>query len=90
MNEQQQVQIKASDERVIPNYSNHIQISHTPEEFVLELFSVYPPQGALISRVVISPAHAKRLLQALNENVGKFEQSFGEIKAAAIPFKLNV
>jgi hypothetical protein len=31
------------------------------------------------SRIIMAPEHAKRLLKALEDNVSKYENSFGEI-----------
>ena len=35
------------------------------------------------SRVILSPQHAKRLVAALEENVGRYEKNFGEIEGRA-------
>lgn len=83
---QQQIQIKASEERIVPTYANRIQIAHTAEEFVLEMFAMFPPQGVLLNRVVISPEHAVRLRDALNENIQKYEANFQKIREAVVPF----
>jgi hypothetical protein len=32
------------------------------------------------SRIILAPQHAKRLLMALGDNIGKFEDTFGEIE----------
>lgn len=84
-NNQQQIQIKATDEALKGVYSNMAQIVHTPEEFVLDFMNIMPPAGNLVSRVLVSPAHAKRLAQALTENVKKFEDQFGAIKNSESP-----
>jgi hypothetical protein len=39
------------------------------------------------SRVITSPAHAKRLAAALQDNIAKYEARFGEIKVHAEPEK---
>ena len=36
------------------------------------------------SRVILAPEHAKRLLGALQENIMRYEQSFGTIKIPQI------
>lgn len=81
----QPIQIKASDEMLKGAYANMAQIVHTPEEFVLDFMNIIPPAGNLVSRVIVSPAHAKRLAQALTENVKKFEDQFGAIKSSESP-----
>jgi len=89
MPDQQQIQIKISDDKLQINYSNYIRVAHSAEEFVLELLSVYPPQGSMIARAAISPAHAKRLAKVLNENVETYEKQYGEIKETPIPFNIG-
>lgn len=81
----QQLQIKVKDEDLKGAYSNLMQILHTKEEFVLDFFFNAPPQGMLASRVVVSPAHAKRIAAALAENVKKYEEKFGKIKEGEAP-----
>lgn len=62
-------------------YANLVMIAHSPEEFVLDFIRVMPgvPKARVRSRVIVTPAHAKRLLMALHENIGKYEAQFGEI-----------
>ncbi len=62
-----------------------VQIAHTPEEFVLDFLSIFPPQGSLVSRVILSPSHTKRMSQALQENIAKYEKEFGVISLAVVP-----
>ena len=38
------------------------------------------PKAKVKSRIILTPEHAKRLLEALQENVNKFETAFGPIK----------
>ncbi|MFQ5772108.1 MAG: DUF3467 domain-containing protein, partial [bacterium] len=37
------------------------------------------------ARIVMTPQHAKSFLKALEENVGKYEKQFGEIKVHGGP-----
>lgn len=73
------IQIKANDEDLKGVYANMIQITHTQEELVLDFLLAFPPRGSLVSRVVMSPGHTKRMLKALQENIEKYEKKFGEI-----------
>ncbi len=75
----QPVQIKASDEKLAGKYANMMQVSHTREEFVLDFVNLIPPSGQLVSRVLISPAHAKRIVAALTDNIKKYETQFQKI-----------
>lgn len=83
--QQQQVQIKISDDTLKGVYANSMQISHTQEEFVIDYMNLYPPQGIVNSRVIVSPGHLKRMIAALEENLKKYEDQFGEIKVAQKP-----
>ena len=38
------------------------------------------PKNKVKSRIIITPQHAKRLVNALNDNVVRFEKKHGEIK----------
>lgn len=88
MNQQpkpQQINIKATDEKLKGEYSNVMQILHTKEEFVLDFLNVFPPTGTLNSRVILSPGHFKRMVKAMGENLKKYEDQFGKISEAEAP-----
>ncbi len=80
-----QLQIKATDEALKGVYANMAQISHGPEEFILDFVNAMPPHGQLVSRIVVSPSHAKRFAKALEENIRKYEEKFGTISLAVVP-----
>lgn len=63
-------------------YSNLAVITHNPTEVVIDFIQIVPnmPKAKVKSRIIMSPQHAKRLLRALNENLGKYESQFGSIK----------
>ena len=90
MNEQpkpQQVQIKADEKELLGQYSNLAMIHHNAEEFTLNFIYIFPnmPQGKLVASLILSPGHAKRLLRALGENIGRYEAQFGPIREAPEP-----
>jgi len=86
MNQQpQQVQIKATDEKMKGDYSNMASISHNKEEFWLDFLSVFPPSGTLNARIIVSPGHFKRMVKAMEENLTKYESQFGKISEAEAP-----
>lgn len=82
---QGQIQIKASDEKLAGVYANMVQVGHTQEEFVLDFMNVFPPAGTLVSRVVVSPQHFKRIVAAFQDNLKKYEEQFEPIKATQMP-----
>lgn len=76
----QQIPLKIEDQVLKGVYANMMQVAHTAEEFVLDFMNVFPPSGIVSARVMVSPAHMKRIVAALQENVKRYEQQFGEIK----------
>ena len=77
-----QLNIELSEEVAEGIYSNLAIINHSPSEFVIDFIKIMPnvPKARVKSRVILTPQHAKRLLQALSDNVTKYEQNFGKIK----------
>ncbi len=83
--EQKQIKIKAKDDDLKGVYSNSMMVSHTKEEFFLDFFNIFPPQGILASRVIMSPRHLKKMIEVLQENMKKYEDKFGRVEAAKEP-----
>ena len=82
---QLQVEIDEATSRGI--YTNLALITHSETEFLLD-FLFLQPQAAktkVLSRLVTSPVHAKRLLWALKDNIEKYEARFGAIGAGEAP-----
>ena len=68
-------------------YCNHLMVSHTREEFIMDFMMVAPPVGSVTARVIMSPGHMKRTIAALQDNFKKYEGKFGQVKQAAEPAK---
>jgi len=66
-------------------YANNMVVAHTKEEFILDFLMVAPPAGTVTARVIVSPGHMKRILEALRENLSKYENTFGTIQIAEEP-----
>jgi hypothetical protein len=64
-------------------YTNNMQVSHTKEEFILDFMSMsFNPQAmSLIAKIFSSPAHFKRMVAALSDNLKKYEDTFGKIES---------
>ncbi len=77
-----QIDIELSEEIAEGTYANLAIITHSNAEFIIDFVRMMPgvPKAKVKSRIVLTPAHAKRLLLALNENVQKFEDHFGTIQ----------
>lgn len=80
--QQGQINIELTEEIAEGIYSNLAMIAHSNSEFVIDFIRLMPgvPKAKVKSRIVITPEHAKRLLQALKDNIDKYEASFGAIK----------
>jgi hypothetical protein len=66
-------------------YANFALITHSPSEVIVDFARVLPgaPKSKVYARIVMTPVHAKLLLNALSENLKKYEAQFGEIKMPA-------
>lgn len=63
-------------------YSNLAVIMHSPSEIVIDFARLLPgaPNAKVLTRVVLTPLNAKLLLRALQENLGKYEAQYGEVR----------
>lgn len=80
------IEVHLDPEILKGTFANVTNIGHTKEEFILDYLFIqqHPaPFGKLVSRVIITPGHTKRLLQALQENVRRYEDQFGPIEVGA-------
>ncbi len=77
-----QINIELTEDVAEGVYANLAMIAHSNSEFVIDFIRLMPgvPKAKVKSRIVITPEHAKRLLNALNENIQKYEDNFGTIK----------
>ncbi len=77
-----QIQIDIDEPTARGHYANLALISHSETELVMDFIFLQPqnPKAKVLTRVITSPVHAKRLLGALKENVEKYEARFGSIR----------
>jgi hypothetical protein len=77
----QQLDIELGEDVAEGTYSNFAIITHSNSEFIVDFIRLLPgiPKGRVKSRIILAPQHAKRLMLALNDNIAKFEEAFGEI-----------
>ncbi len=80
-----EVSIKIPDEVLGGVYANQMMVTHTREEFVLDLINLLPPHGVVNARVIVSPGHLKRMIRALRENLARYEGRFGAVEEAQVP-----
>lgn len=88
---QQTLRISIDEPTAQGHYVNFAHIIHSPSEFVIDLGRIMPGQTEVkvYSRVVMTPLHAKQLLEALATNISIFEQKFGEIRNEQHSFDTN-
>ena len=79
---QQGLQIELTPEKAQGEYSNFAIITHSSSEFIVDFARMLPglQKAQVRSRVILAPEHAKRLLGALQENIMRYERTFGAIK----------
>lgn len=75
------IEIQIDDEIASGKYVNMAVVNHNDSEFVLDFIYVQPqaPKAKVQSRLIMSPKHAKRLMQVLQHNVHIYEQRHGAI-----------
>ena len=82
-NEQQggMLQVEITPEVAQGVYATLAMIAHSTSEVILDFACVLPglPKAPVKSRIVMAPEHAKRLLYALQDNINRYEQTFGPI-----------
>jgi hypothetical protein len=79
---QNQINIELPEDVAEGVYANLAMVAHSNSEFVIDFIRLMPgvPKAKVKSRVVVTPEHAKRLLNALKDNISKYEKNFGPIK----------
>lgn len=77
-----QFQIELSPEIAEGVYANLAIITHSSAEVLMDFIRILPgtANAKVKSRVVMAPEHAKRLLMALQDNIVKYERTFGQIR----------
>jgi hypothetical protein len=78
---QNQMTIELGEKEAEGIYSNLAIISHSPAEVVIDFTRILPgvPKARVHARIVMTPQHAKLLLNALADNISKYEHQYGEI-----------
>ena len=84
---QPQIQLQIDEAVAQGMYTNLVLINHAESEFILDFAFLQPanPTAKVRARLISSPRHTKRLLQALANNVARYEERFGLIEAAEEP-----
>ena len=86
-NPEVQLQIQLDDDVANGQYINMALVNHTETEFTIDFIYVQPqqPKAKVRARIITNPKHMKRLLSAMQDNLGKFEAKFGTIELIDTP-----
>ncbi|MFH1178002.1 MAG: DUF3467 domain-containing protein [Acidobacteriota bacterium] len=78
---QSNIKIVINEQMSLGTYANFASIVHNFAEFIIDFGRIVPGRDdvQVVSRVVMTPVHAKQLLRALSENVAIYERNFGEV-----------
>lgn len=81
------IEINLNPETAKGAYANLEIVTHSPTEFILDFCQLFPglPKANVISRLIVSPSHAKALLNTLSQNIAKYEENFGPIRELPRP-----
>lgn len=79
--EEKKLDIEYRVDLVNEAYSNLAILTHSESEFIIDFAQMMPPMSKPMvkERIIMTPDHAKRLLNALTDNIRKYEAQFGEI-----------
>lgn len=89
--ENQEINIELSEEMAEGIYSNLAVITHSNTEFIVDFVRIMPgvSKAKVKSRIVLTPEHAKRLLNALKDNVNRYEAQNGKIDSREVAIPMN-
>ncbi|MEM9194144.1 MAG: DUF3467 domain-containing protein [Myxococcota bacterium] len=71
--------IKAEDDVAKGRYANVAQVGSSHDLFILDFAFVQAKAGWLLSRMLLSPSHAKRFHRVLGETLSRYEERYGTI-----------
>src|ERR1700745_1438111 len=81
------IQLQLDDATAQGVYTTLVMTTHGENEFVLDFAYLQPssPAAKVRARIISSPRHTKRLLQALQKNIERYEERFGVIELSDTP-----
>jgi hypothetical protein len=78
-------QIQIKDGFAGAEYANAMQVGHNKEEFMMTFLNIVAPAGRVAGKIITSPGHFKRIIRAMEDNLNKYEASFGKVEEAESP-----
>ncbi|MBI5875786.1 MAG: DUF3467 domain-containing protein [Deltaproteobacteria bacterium] len=81
------IEIQVDDDIAQGIYTNLAAVNHSENEFIFDFIFLQPqsPKAKVRSRLILSPKHTKRFLNALQENIKRYEDNFGNIEESKSP-----
>jgi hypothetical protein len=82
--EEIKLEIHIDEETAQGVYANLAVVNHTDAEFIIDFIFAQPqaPRAKVRSRIITSPAHVRRLIAALQENLQRFEKTHSPVVIA--------
>lgn len=79
-----QLEIEIRPETLKGSYCNLVIVGHSKGEFILDFATRMPlmSKAEISNRIIMSPENCKNLLNALLDNISKYEAKFGPINLA--------
>ena len=70
-----QISIELDNDSSNGEYSNLVIVTHSSAEFVMDFTKILPgvKKAKVHSRIIMAPEHAKAFMNALSDNIDKFE-----------------
>ncbi|QKZ11999.1 DUF3467 domain-containing protein [Spirosoma sp. KUDC1026] len=83
------IDVELSEDIAEGTYANLAMIAHSNSEFILDFIRLMPgvPKAKVKARIILTPEHAKRLLEALRDNIGRYEEANGGINEPSDTFR---
>jgi len=77
----QRIDIQLDSDIGSGEYANFVVITHSPAE-LMDFTKILPGmnKAKVNSRIIMAPPHAKAFLNALSDNIARYEKKHGEIK----------
>ena len=79
--QQQQIQIRVPESELKGAYANMMSLNTTKEEFIFDFAAINPAQmqGIVVSRIFMSPAHVKRMIEVVGRVMTEYEKNHGTV-----------
>jgi len=72
-------------------YANAMQVDHNRDELQMIFFNIFGASGKVVSKIITSPGHFKKIIAAMIDNLKKYEEKFGKVEESkGLDKKLNI